>query len=283
MSNILKAFINIVNNYQVNVSNITSGNNRANNMGEGLESYVKDAFSGTFSEQDKKKKKEKFRDNFSYEGSKTRIPDLILKNGDAIEIKKTEVLGDLQLNSSHPKAILKSSYNISDECKNCEEQPWDYKDIVYTMGHIPKESKILKSLWFVYGTCYAAKEEVYKEVELEVKETLKTTDKLDIDINCKELGKVKNIDSLKVTYLRIRGMWVIKHPSKIYDDLYQQTNEIFSLVAIIPIDKYNNFPKEDRDIIESTNSVTITDEKISDPNNAANTINIKLVLFKVTQ
>jgi hypothetical protein len=97
MSNILKAFINIVNNYQVNVSNITSGNNRANNMGEGLESYVKDAFSGTFSELDKKKKKEKFRDNFSYEGSKTRIPDLILKNGDAIEIKKTEVLGDLQL------------------------------------------------------------------------------------------------------------------------------------------------------------------------------------------
>jgi archaellum biogenesis ATPase FlaH len=151
------------------------------------------------------------------------------------------------------------------------------------MGHIPKESKTLKSLWFVYGTCYAAKEEVYKEVELEVKETLKTTDKLDIDINCKELGKVKNIDSLKVTYLRIRGMWVIKHPSKIYDDLYQQTNEIFSLVAVIPIDKYNSFPKEDRDIIESTNSVTITDEKISDPNNAANKINIKLVLFKVTQ
>lgn len=146
MTNILKAFINIVNNYQINISNVTSGNNRANNMGEGLESYIKDAFCGTFLELDKKKKKNIYRDSFSYEGSKTRIPDLILKNGDAIEIKKTETLGELQLNSSHPEAVLKSSYNISNECKQCEEQPWEYKDIIYTIGHIPKQSKTLKSL-----------------------------------------------------------------------------------------------------------------------------------------
>jgi len=47
MANILQAFINIVNNYQVNIQNITSGNNRANNMGEGLETYIKEAFSNT--------------------------------------------------------------------------------------------------------------------------------------------------------------------------------------------------------------------------------------------
>lgn len=34
MSNIIKAFINIVNNYQDNISTLTNGNNRANNMGE---------------------------------------------------------------------------------------------------------------------------------------------------------------------------------------------------------------------------------------------------------
>ena len=102
MTNILQAFINIVNNYQVNITNVTNGSNRANNMGEGLETYIKEAFSNTFLESNKKIKKQKFRDCFSYEGSKTRIPDLILKDSDAIEIKKTEVLGDLQLNSSHP-------------------------------------------------------------------------------------------------------------------------------------------------------------------------------------
>lgn len=39
MSNILKAFINIVNNHQVTIPNMTQGNNRANNMGEGLDLY----------------------------------------------------------------------------------------------------------------------------------------------------------------------------------------------------------------------------------------------------
>jgi len=44
MANIIKAFINIVNNYQVNITNVTQGNNRANNMGEGLETYIKKLF-----------------------------------------------------------------------------------------------------------------------------------------------------------------------------------------------------------------------------------------------
>lgn len=132
----------------------------------------------------------------------------------------------------------------------------------------------------MYGTCYAANEEVYKEVEIELKDTLKTTANLDIDIDCKELGKVKNIDSLKITYLRIRGMWVIKHPSKIYDDLYKQTDEAFSMIAIIPIDKYNNFPQEDRKKIENIDSIEISNEKISDPNNAAKAVDVKLILFR---
>jgi hypothetical protein len=34
MSNILKAFINIINNYQTTVNKLIGGNNRANNMGK---------------------------------------------------------------------------------------------------------------------------------------------------------------------------------------------------------------------------------------------------------
>lgn len=281
MSNIINAFINIANNYSTLIEDITDGNNRANNMGEALEIYIKDAFANTFTEENKKVKKEKYREVFSYEGSKTRIPDLVLKNSDAIEVKKTEVLGDLQLNSSHPKAILKSSYNISNECKNCENESWEKKDIIYAMGHIPKKSKALKSIWFVYGTCYAADEKVYKEVVAEVKSSLDNNEKLDIDTDIKELGKVKSIDSLKATYLRIRGMWVIKHPSKIFDDLYEQTTELFSLVAIIPLEKYITFPSADRVAIESMNCIKVSDEKISNPNNAANALAVKLLLFKV--
>lgn len=280
MSNILKAFLNIVNNYQVNVNSIHSGSNRANNMGEGLESYISDAFSNNFNETDLKTKKENFRNTFSYKGTKNRIPDLILKNSDAIEIKKTEVLGDLQLNSSHPKAKLYATQNITDECRNCEEELWDVKDIIYVMGHIPKKSVNLKSIWFVYGTCYAADRAVYKDVEGDIKSSLDKS-KLNIETKGKELGKVKNIDSLDLTYLRIRGMWVIKHPSKLFVDLYEQSSENFSMIAVIPIDKYNSFSREDREMIETRGDISISSENISNPNNAAQNMRVKLLIFKV--
>ena len=50
MSNILKAFINTINSYQSNVSTLTNGNNRANNMGAGLEEFIKDIFAGTINQ-----------------------------------------------------------------------------------------------------------------------------------------------------------------------------------------------------------------------------------------
>jgi len=65
MSNIIQAFINIVNNHQVNIQNLTQGNNRANNMGEGLESYIKDVFANTTNEANEQKKLEIFEQSFS--------------------------------------------------------------------------------------------------------------------------------------------------------------------------------------------------------------------------
>jgi len=281
MSNLLKAFVNIVNNYQISIAENTNGNNRATNMGEGLETYISNAFSNNFNEDNLETKKMNFRNTFSYKGTKNRIPDLVLKNSDVIEIKKTEVLGTLQLNSSHPKDKLYSTQNITKDCKNCESTPWEEKDIIYTMGHIPKKSKQLKSLWFVYGTCYAANKEVYTDVVTEIKSSLTDNTTLDIDTTGKELGKIRNIDSLDITYLRIRGMWVIQHPSKIFEDLYKQKNETFSLVAIIPISKYNNFPDEDKQTIENIPEINISDKIISDPNNAAKELQVKLLVFKV--
>ncbi len=90
MSNVLKAFINIVNNYQTNVGAITNGNNRANNMGEGLEKYIKNAFAGTFDETNEQQRLTIFSQTYSYSGNKNNPPDLILSGSDAIEIKKLE-------------------------------------------------------------------------------------------------------------------------------------------------------------------------------------------------
>ena len=78
----------IVNNHQTNIQSITQGNNRANNMGEGLESYIKDVFANTLNETNIQKKLEILSDTFSYQGNKNNPSDLILKNLDAMEIKK---------------------------------------------------------------------------------------------------------------------------------------------------------------------------------------------------
>ena len=199
MSNILKAFINIVNNYQVNVSNITTGNNRANNMGEALETYIKKAFANNFQETNKRTQKANIRSTFSYMGAKNTPPDIILTNGDAIEVKKTETLGTLQFNSSQPKPKLYSTNpRISDNCRNCDNGTWREKDIIYAMGHIPKNTKQLKSLWLVYGTCYAANENVYQSIETRIKQSLEEIDDLSISIDTNELGRVSNIDSLDI-------------------------------------------------------------------------------------
>ncbi|MCB4755346.1 MAG: NgoPII family restriction endonuclease, partial [Sulfurovum sp.] len=69
MSNILKAFINIVNNYQQDISTITSGNNRANNMGEGLERYIQDMFASTYNISDETLRLEKLSEIYSYQGN----------------------------------------------------------------------------------------------------------------------------------------------------------------------------------------------------------------------
>lgn len=50
MTNILEAIVNIANNPVVAIRNHYTGRNRANNVGEALEMFVKDAFANTIQE-----------------------------------------------------------------------------------------------------------------------------------------------------------------------------------------------------------------------------------------
>jgi hypothetical protein len=76
---VIKAFINIVNNYQTTVNAITNGSNRANNMGNGLEEYIKDIFADTSSQTDKAQKLLRWQNIYSYSGNKNNPPDLFSK------------------------------------------------------------------------------------------------------------------------------------------------------------------------------------------------------------
>lgn len=283
MTNILEAIVNIANLPILEVNELTFGNNRATNVGDGLEVFVKDAFSDNLTTVDNAEKIAKYSQVFSYEGSQTRPPDLMLLGGDSIEVKKTEtIFSELQLNSSHPKSKLYStSHLINNHCRNCEV--WTEKDIIYAIGHVPKNSKILSSLWLIYGSVYAADEDVYTGLKSTITESLENTPEIDFS-ETKELGRVNFVDPLKITNMRIRGMWLLQPPVKVYDYVYQYNNSLkFQLVAIIPIKKYNSFPIESRNIIEGLDdeNLNIEDIKVKNPNNPVNLIDCKLITIKV--
>ncbi|MEZ4877310.1 MAG: NgoPII family restriction endonuclease [Flavobacterium sp.] len=282
MKNILDAIVNISIIEDLTINEITFGNNRANNMGEGLESFIKDAFTNTFLEDDKNIRLKKYNEVFSYQGSKNNPPDLMLKNGDALEIQKVESLTtDLQLNSSYPKAkLFSNSTLINNHCKKSEE--WTEKDFIYTIGHIPKGTNKLSSLWFVYGSIYAADENCYISVKNSLTEGLEK--KPDINFSeTNEIGRVNFVDPLKITNLRVRGMWLLQPPYKVFKHIHNYSNDgKFQCFLLIPEDKYYKLPKDSRDRIEGLTIISIEDVKVENPNNPADLINIKFITYKQT-
>lgn len=281
MTNILEAIFNISQLKELTVEDIAFGSNRATSVGDGLESFIKDAFTNTFNELDKKVKFDKYKDSFSYEGSSRTPPDLMLKGGDAIEVKKTEsITSDLQLNSSHPKAKLFSTSSlINKHCVSCEE--WSEKDFIYAIGHIPKGSKILSSLWFIDGSIYAADEDVYLSLKKTLTDKIEETPNIDFSPT-NEIGRVNFVDPLKITNLRIRGMWLLHPPHKVFNYVHgYDSDKKFQCITILPVVKYNSFPKESKDKLETIDSIHLTEVEVRDPNNPVNMINCKLIKYVI--
>ncbi len=253
MSNILKAFINITHDYQVNIETLTHGNNRANNMGEGLEAYIKDMFADTSHETNEQKKLEIFEKLYFYQGNKNNPPDLMLKNSDAIEIKKLESKNSaIALNSSYPKAKLyANSPMITKACKACED-------------------------------CFCAEKETYERIKDTISNGINTI--ADVEFTeTKELGKVKKVDPLGITDLRIRGMWHIENPNKIFSYIYEyDESKDFQLICLMTREKYDSFSSEDREAVESlgVDGVEVLDVRVKSPDNPVKLMEAKLLVFK---
>lgn len=278
MTNILEAICNIVQQKNFEIRAIYAGRNRANGMGEALESYIKDAFAGTFSITDELEKMKIFTEKFSWLGSQNNPPDIMIKGGDAIEVKKTQSANSsLALNSSYPKTDVRhTSPMITKECRECED--WTVKDLIYCVGHTTDAS--LKSLWMVYGNSYAANHETYQRIKTTISEGIKTIPDV-VFSETKELGRVNQVDPLGITNLRIRGMWQIENPRKVFKYLHEPTGKEFELVCIIPTEKYHSFPKESIAKIEAINEdgFSMEEKPIKDPNNSAKLIDCKLIKF----
>lgn len=281
MANIINAIINLVNNPICELRKVYARKNRANNAGDALEEYVKDLFAGTFGIVEEKDRIRKVSEVFSYLGNDSNPPDAILMNGDAIEVKKIESNNSaLALNSSYPKHKLYiDSPMISKACKEAED--WTEKDMIYTIGIV--QSNQLRHLCMVYGLDYCASVETYERIKKTIKLGVEAIPNIEL-AETKELGKLNKVDPLGITYLRIRGMWGIENPWKVFDYVYKRDfDKKFNFMCIINEKKWNTFTNTS-DLISLSNyvsSLIITDVEVKNPDNPAQLRTAKLIEFSL--
>ena len=254
---VIQAIINIIDCKGYDTGRHSYAKNRANNMGEALEHFVKDSFAGCY-EASEEEAARAHSEVFSYLGNQNNPPDMILKDGDAIEVKKIENPGSaLALNSSYPKAKLyREDHMLNQACRNCDGGKWTEKALLYVVGVVDDTS--IKQLCFCYGEDYAAEKEVYERIKGQIRSGVLEIPEIEFDENTKELGRVNRVDPLGITYLRIRGMWHIENPMRVFKNLYSFDKEKdFHLLAVINTEKYHSFPCEERQILETMEGVKI--------------------------
>lgn len=280
-TNLIKAILHLIKLPTIQILEMYDGKNRVNNQGKGLEEFIIDLFCGTVNESNELIRLEKRNELFSYIGNQNNPPDAMICAGDAIEIKKIETVGaSIALNSSYPKAKLSSnSPMLAKSCISCEE--WVEKDMIYVIGQIDKHS--LKSLCFVYGADYAASLETYERIKLKIKQGILTIEGVEFS-ETKELGRVNKVDPLGITNLRIRGMWHIDNPIKVFNYIYKpKETSSFNLMVLINNDKYLKFSEEDRNELEkcekNLKNFMIEDVRIKCPDNPAQLKDAKLITF----
>jgi hypothetical protein len=277
-TSVLRAILNIIKRRENRLKNIYSGKVRVNVAGEAFEYYIKDAFCNTFDASQEKREKS-YHLYFSYVGNQNNPPDVIIRGGDAVEIKKMENPSEIQLNSSYPHAKLSiNDERITEECRRSDA--WLGKnelDYLYVIG-IVKDWKI-KVILFIYGDCYFANEGVYRNLMNKLKE--KVNESFENAAQTREIGRINGVDPLGVTNLRIRGMWLVENPltfekfKPFFDDAFSHE---LSIYALIRKEKFESFPEEERKEIKKY--TVVREVEIPNPDNPKG--NIKAVLIKFT-
>ncbi len=252
---------------------------RINTVGEQLENYIKDAIADSFG-MNEAQRSQRFRE-FSSLGNQNNPPDAIIRGGDAFEIKKMQSLSaSLALNSSPPKdKLYRNDPRITSDCRGCDGGSWESKDLFYVVGCTEKNK--ISNLFFVQGTCYAAKKEVYDRIANTIKSDIQEcirANNIEGGNDTKELGRINRVDPLGITNLRIRGMWIIENPLKVFTYVYKRDdNRSFNLAALMLEAKFNSHSKQDIARIEDNKFIQVQTVDIKNPNNPAKREKAKLI------
>jgi NgoPII restriction endonuclease len=267
------------------------GRNRAQAQGAHLEDIVKDILCGI--EADDANGREALLDKYlSFQGAANNPPDAMYRggnDGDAFEVKKSEnkSSGSLDLNSSHPYSHLTSDLSrIAREARECEE--WDKRDIFYVVGNVLTSQQKNNWIWFVQGNIFAAELQSYRDFESDIKSHIEqaiTDNGLTPGVT-NELGRINGVDLRENTDLRIRPMWGISSPMKLFRDLKGiEESDAHGLVihCLVRKSKWEKFlkdkPESSKQFWSKSKSpkMTISDVAVPDPNNLNGNLEVKLI------
>jgi hypothetical protein len=196
---------------------------------------------------------------FSWRGSANHPPDFMIRGGDAVEVKIHAGVSQIQLNSSPPKRTLKSTDpRIQDGCRTCED--WVERNFLYFIGKANEE--FVEALWIVDGACIADSAETYDMI----------FDKLSLTVSDlggepgNEIGRLNNVDALKATSLRVRAMWLLEHPARLFSSVLVPPKQgSFVLNVLVSAEKWDSFPSDEVDAVIALSSSGINIQRIEIP------------------
>ena len=254
---ILKAFSKIKKTNLILKDSSKDIGTRINKVGDSFELFIQNLFD---------------KNEFSYLGNPNNPPDIMLKDAEAIEIKKvSNITSDIALNSSFPKSKLYATDKmLIKSCIDCEK--WKTKDIVYAIGCV--KNKKIRNIWFVYGNCYAADNNVYQNIKNKINSEIKNISNTEWS-DTRELGRINRVDPLGITYLRVRGMWAIQHPQKVFSEFTDTYNNMY---MIMEKDKFNSFSEKEKTALKT---FSVSEIKINNPDNPAKKLQVILIKGKV--
>lgn len=280
MYNVISAIEYLIHHPVLEIKSFYKSKNRANNMGDALEEYVKDLFAHTVYETDEQKRLEKLSQVFSYLGNQNNPPDSILRGGDAIEVKKLEGKNaSIALNSSYPRQkLFATSGYITEACRRCE--PWKEKDVLYVIGVVQGDQ--LRNLCMVYGVDYAAQQQTYDRIKRVIEQGIYSISDVEF-AKTNEIAKVKKVDPMGITDLRVRGMWSIENPFRVFQYVFQRNDaKQFQMLCIINQEKYSSFENTAQleRWVGKVPGFQIKDVRIKDPDNPAKLKEAKCIIFE---
>ena len=265
--------------------------NRVQAQGAHLEDVIKDILCG-ISANDASGREALLAQHLAFQGAANNPPDAMFRGGnkgDAFEVKKSENKSSdsLDLNSSHPYSHLTRDLSrIARKARECEE--WEKRDIYYVIGNVVTNQRLNNWVWIVQGNIFAADLETYREFESDLKSHIETairSNGLEPGVT-NELGRINGVDPHENTDLRIRPMWGITSPMKLFKNLpgvAESTTDGLVIHCLVLKSKWESYLAEKTDEVQAfwrsslPPSMAITDAIVPDPNDEQGNLQVKLI------